>query len=192
MTNRRRGGKQIIRGASASLARYVGVMKAEYKETLDALARRGWNVRPRPTPKPLPEEISARYPWMPADVLEFMEETEAVDSPDDKAWFLTSIHFSGESGAAYAWNEWERDSLAAAAEDDDEEWQRRIIRHWDQHFSVMFSVKSGYAYFAIRQHDLAIVGGEEPEYEESSKVADSFAQFLQMIRSVDPGLGRWV
>jgi hypothetical protein len=166
-------------------------MKQAYKGMLEELRRRNWKVRLRKKPTPLPDDITARYPWIPSHIREFMEETDAVESPDDKSWFLTSADFSGESQAAFSWNQWELDSLDAA--EDDSELQAEIRSFWAEHFPILMSVKSGYAYFAIRRQDLAIVQGEEPEYEESvDDVTDSFSEFMQMVALGDPRLERWI
>jgi hypothetical protein len=166
------------------------VMRDEQKAALESLRQRGWQVRLHDRPKLLPQEIQRRYPWLPAEIREFMEATADVISPDDKAWFVTTSDLLGRDGSAYAWNEWELDSLAAAV--DDADWQGTIRAFWERHMPVMMSLKSCYAYFAVRMEDLAVVHGEEPEYEETSDFAPSFSAFLRMVQDSDPRLSLWV
>ena len=102
----------------------------------------------------------------------------------------TARDFSGESGLAFAWNEWERQSIEAA--EGDEELERRVVAFWDSHLPILLSVKSGYAYFAIEQSSLRIVRGEEPEYEEATPLAPSFTALLQLIKGRDRRLSLWI
>ena len=81
-------------------------------------------------------------------------------------------------------------SLAAAGSDS--RLRRAIRTFWDGHFPVMSSLKSGYAYFAIREQGSILVRGEEPEYQYTTVVADSFTGFLELIGSNDPRLARWI
>ncbi len=67
-----------------------------------------------------------------------------------------------------------------SAANGDIDWQDDIRAFWDEHFPLLLSVKSGYSYVAIRK-DFAIVFGEEPEFEETVKIADDFSEFLRMI-----------
>ncbi|WP_394847464.1 hypothetical protein LZC95_08360 [Pendulispora brunnea] len=144
-------------------------------------------------PQGLPLAITARYKWLPPDVAALMESLEEVASPDDKSWLLTVNDFSGASPSAYAWNEWEVQSLAgAAAADQDQGRATRIENFWAQHFPIVMSLKSGYAYFAIESESLEIVVGEEPEFEEVSKVASNISDFLEMILRQDLKIARWI
>jgi hypothetical protein len=122
-------------------------------------------------------------------VREFIEQARAVVSPDEKAWLISTV-LSDDVDAAFAWNQWELDSVEAA--DDDAELLDEIRQFWDNHFPVVMSVKSGYAYFAIQNPGHTIVRGEELEYEEATDVTDSFTSLLKMISSGDPKLGRWI
>jgi hypothetical protein len=165
-------------------------MKTEYKEAVEKLASMSWDVRLHTDRMPCPENVLLRYDWLPKDIVAFLEETKAAVSPDNKSWFNTSTDLSGQSGVAFLWNQWEFDSLAAA--DNYPKLQLTIRAFWDQHFPIMISVKNGYAYFAIQRDDLAIVCGEEPEYEEASTIAASFADFLNDLSSANPRISRWV
>jgi len=72
-------------------------------------------------------------------------------------------------------------SLQIAADDDDTEWQNSIVKFWDNHLPIYLSVASGYEYYAIRMSDGFVVHGIEPEFEETTDVAPSFARFIEMI-----------
>lgn len=48
------------------------------------------------------------------------------------------------------------------------------------------------AYFAIQKDDMILVCGEEPEYEESTPIADSLFQFINKIASGSPELSRLI
>ena len=91
---------------------------------------------------------------------------------------------------AYAWNEWELQSLATAG--NDEEWRGRIREFWDAHLPVLMSVKSGYGYFAIERESLKVVAGNEPEYEDTTIVATSIEDVFSLIIKQDASLQRWI
>lgn len=65
----------------------------------------------------------------------------------------------------------------------DEEWKREIVEFWDQHIPIIFSVKNGYAYYAINVGNKfgTIVYGIEPEFEEVELIATTFKEFLDGI-----------
>ena len=147
------------------------------------LRQSGWLISLRSSPRSLPPDLLARYPWFPATYRELAEATEAIVSSDEKAWLLTVSDYSGSADSAYAWNEWERQSLAAA--EDDEDWKASITEFWDRHLPIFFSVKSGYAYLAIERSSLRIVGGREPEYEEVTDLAASLEELLAMFAKKD-------
>src|SRR5437868_4112791 len=149
-------------------------MSSEFEDPLKDLAQIDWRIERLPAPKALPDEITVRYPWLPETYRKLIEEAKSVVSPSDKAWLLTVCDYSNTSDGAYAWNEWERQSLDAAA--DDEQWQRRIREFWDAHLPIVMSVKSGYSYFAIEYPSLKIVAGNEPEYEETIEIAGSIIE----------------
>ena len=48
------------------------------------------------------------------------------------------------------------------------------------------SVRSGYAYYALAQEALYVVVGREPDFEDASPYADSFASFIRKLVR-DPG-----
>ncbi len=164
-------------------------MTPEIEHALQALGQSGWTVRESADRKQLPRELTSRYPWIPDD---YREVADVAISPDDRAWMLTVPDFRGTGKSAYAWNEWELLSLKSAGEDDDLDWMSRIRSFWDNHLPIMLSVKTGYAYFAIRRSDLQIVCGEEPEFEETFDLAASFFDLVTMICSQSKDVELWV
>ena len=113
----------------------------------------------------------------------------SVVSPDQDAWFVVGADLLGASDPAFAWNQWEQDSLSAA--EGAPEWQGSIRDFWDMHLPVLLHVKSGYADLAIR-NDLTIVAGEEPEFEETVAIADNFATLLEMVATSHESLARYL
>jgi hypothetical protein len=164
-------------------------MHGTIDEFADALSGLRWAVKRSQGPEELPSILAQRYAWLPGEVVAFLNGFEAAVSPDGKAWLTTCAELAGESDSAFSWDQWERDCLSAAAGDAD--WRESIRLFWDEHFPILMSVKSGYAYVAIR-HDLAIVAGEDPEFEETVEVADDFASFLRLLAAGASGMDRWI
>jgi hypothetical protein len=159
-------------------------MNMEINEFVNWAINEKWNVETRmETDILLPENISKRYLNIPEAYIEFLKRVKSCSTPGDKGWFICLDDYAGTSNSAFRWNEFESISLEAAA--DDEAWRKEITQFWDYHLPIFFSVHSGYEYFAINLKDSfgAIVTGYEPEFEETEKVVDSFAQFLNAIRS---------
>jgi hypothetical protein len=165
-------------------------MDREHLEGLKRLEALGWALRLEPSPAPLPETISQRYSWVPYSIQQFISEVDLAVSPDEKAWLLGSPDFRGSSHAAYVWNEWEKQSLQAASGQTD--WTAAITSFWDQHMPIAMSVKSGYAYFAMRKKDSSIVCGEEPEFEETTVIAASLSEFLRLLANPEGIINRFV
>ncbi len=165
-------------------------MNSEIEHELGFLEQVGWHIRPSVSRHQLPSDLTSRFPWIPQEVRDFVENTDLAVAPQEKAWLLTFPDYDGSADTPYAWNQWEIDSLNDAG--DDLEWASEIRRFWDRHFPILLSVKSGYAYFAIRESDFRIVCGEEPEYEETSELALSFLDLLRMLRSQQDTVHRWI
>lgn len=69
-------------------------------------------------------------------------------------------------------------SLESASDD---EFAAQVRQFWGDHFPLIYSVRSGYEYLAIRRCDLAIVAGMEPEFEETSLIASSLSELAHLI-----------
>lgn len=162
----------------------------EWDERISHLERMGWNIKRNKPPRLLPRALHKSFDWVPPEIRRFTEAYEELSSPDEKAWLLTEAEFSGRSPSAFAWNEFEKQSTAAAGKDAAE--LARVTDFWKKHFPILLSVKSGYAYCAIAREGLTVVSGEGPEYENITAVAESFDAFLEMLAGSDDALAAWV
>jgi len=151
----------------------------DYEALSNRLSSHGWIVEMETRSYSLPSELLLRYEWIPPDLRGFLEHTASLATSDDKTWFLTAREMSAANDSAFNWNQWELDSLDVASEDT--QWKATISEFWDNHLPIVMSVRDGYKYLAIRKSDLGIVGGNEPEFEETEKVADSFEDLMAML-----------
>jgi len=154
------------------------------------LGQAGWTIARAGPGCALALPIARRYSWLPVEMVELVGNLSHAVNEDEQAWILAASDFAGHSSAAYAWNEWELQSLKAAGAD--RGWGSRIRTFWDGHFPFLMSVKSGYAYFAMERDSRAIVVGEEPEFEEVAVIGAGLEDVLQKIADGDPALARWV
>lgn len=154
------------------------------------LEKQGWTLRLLENEGVLPPIVRTRYRAIPDELLKAIVSTAEMVSPDEKAWFLCFPDYSDTSNSAYKWDEWEIQSLETAA--DDTKWQSEIRQFWDNHFPFLMSVKSGYAYYAVRISDGAVVCGEEPEFEEVTEVAPSLAEFMSKLQSNPSSFSRYI
>jgi hypothetical protein len=165
-------------------------MSQGYDNVLQELARSGWTVENLPQHVSLPVEVTQRYPGIPDEYRTLLESVALVAAPNDSAWLVTGAEFAGTADSAYSWNEWEQQSLDAAGKDD--ALRASVRSFWDRHMPILMSVKSGYAYFALDLQTLQVVQGEEPEYEETSLLAESLEELFHLIVRRDPKVQRWI
>ena len=157
-------------------------MQDAINRVYDALNKNGWTIlRQNIYPYSLPECINSRYNNLPAEWVEFLNSISVCVSPDETVCFLCMNDFSRHDDDAFRWNEFELISLQAAIEENNAEWQSSIVKFWDNHLPICLSVAGEYEYYAIRMSDGFIVHGSEPEFEETTDVAPSFARFMEMI-----------
>lgn len=124
------------------------------------------------------------YENLPVVFLEFLQKYKSVTSEDETGFFLCVDDYSGESGLAFKWNEFELMSLEAA--EGDEDWTKDIKSWWKPKLPFFMSVGGEYLYYAIDTEDGGtILSGYEPEFEEADKVADSFEDFMSKVLSGD-------
>lgn len=154
-------------------------MNQSLESRLNALKQAGWQFQRASAPQSLPAFFLARYDWLPMSIQDFLTHVDLVVSSDEKAWFITRMEIAGDSDSAFAWNEWERESLRVA--EDDQEWQKEIVAFWDDHCPLVLSVKNGYSHLSICRDGLAIVGGSAPEIEDVEVVAESWEQLFEQI-----------
>jgi len=145
-------------------------------DLLRILRDAGWRVSQ--TPAPLPAAIHSRYPWLPAEVLSFLEGAREAINPSETAWLVTAD--ATEPRIGFEWNAWELMSIQAAGSDT--KWAEEIREFWNSHFPFANSVKDGYAYFAIKNvTGFPVVYGREPEFEEPEVVFSSFHEWQQGV-----------
>lgn len=165
-------------------------MTQENIKRITTLAEHGWEVSDNTLHSKIPASVLNRYSWVSRDIIGALSYFSVVANPSDTAWLLTASDYCGEADSEFHWNQWEIDSLDASEQD--EVWRRKIIEFWDDHFPIMLSVKSGYAYFAIRREDRLIVCGEEPEYEETTEIAFTFDNFIDDLVRPSRSIQKWV
>ncbi len=150
---------------------------------IQQLRKQGWTVEERAEPAfRLPPVIAARYPRLPDSLVVFLSGLSLCADATQTTWFLCQQDYDGTSGSAFSWDVWEQLSLRAA--DGKPEWIAEIRSFWDSHFPFMFSVHSGYTFYAVctaKDGFGRIVEGCEPEFEEVTEVAGSFDEFLSMF-----------
>lgn len=157
-------------------------------QQLDELSRAGWTVTRAANDRPLPSNLRARYPGLSGQVAGVLMSLETCVNPQETAWLLCRRDLEGQSDSAFAWNEWERMSLAAAGRD--EQLQSEIRSHWDNHFPLLLSVKAGYSYYALvvaGERAGSIVHGFEPLFEDCSPEFESFDAFLAALTQAARG-----
>ncbi|WP_338551334.1 SMI1/KNR4 family protein [Paenibacillus sp. KS-LC4] len=131
----------------------------------------------------LNESIVSRYKEIPESYLEFLKRVKKCITPSEKTWFICEDEYNNNADSAFRWNEFEVLSLEAA--ENDAEWKSEITSWWDKYLPIIISVDDGYSFYAIDlTNDIgAIVQGNEPEFEEVEKIANSFEDFFQLIMS---------
>jgi len=153
-------------------------------DLLAALEKKGWTIRRGAVAEPLlPPPLRARYPRLPADLTGFLEALESGENGKENIWFLCPSDYRTDPGPeAFRWNEYELMGLEAR---DGPKEQEKIRRFWDLHFPFMLAVHSDYDYLAVSLTPETygqIVHGCGPEFEETSTVAASFAEFLSLLK----------
>lgn len=147
---------------------------------LEILDMRGWIIGRSVTDAPLlPPPLVHRYPRLPEDLISFLGSIETCTNAAEDIWFLTRADYQRTDDSAFRWNEFELMSLegdgGAAAQ---------IRQFWDLHFPFMLAVHSDYDYLAVCLDPPVygqVVHGCGPSFEETSLVADSFAQFMSLF-----------
>ena len=167
-------------------------MNQENSILIDQLGAVGWTVRRNAFPIPVPQKVSDRYGWLPVEITDFIGSLALAVSQSERSWFVTSDELLEATDSAFKWNQWELDSLIAAEGDD--EWQRNIRAFWDDCFPLVISVDGDYSFVGIqrRSHGHMIVGGREPEFEETEVVADGIAGLVMGIVAGDARIASYL
>jgi hypothetical protein len=110
----------------------------------------------------------------------FLCDVKDCVSPSEQAWFLTYKDL--EVDKLYPYSMFRDISIESA--DDDKRLIGEIKEFWRSHIPFLFSVKTGYAYFAIclNSEDFGkVVCGFEPEFEEINCFCDNFSGFMEIL-----------
>ena len=155
-------------------------MDERLSAAISGLMALGWRIDVQERPDwSLPEAITQRYGRVPAQLEEFLTFVQRCVSSSDTAWLLCLGNYAGTSGCAFAWNAFETMGLEDSV--DGLELLAENEPYWSAHLTVGQAVGSHYTYLALRLNDGAVVFGEEPEFEQSTVVAGSFYELLEML-----------
>ena len=156
-------------------------------DLLTALRDKGWNIQLSDSREPLlPPDLQRRYPRLPVELTDFLEQIESAANADENIWFLCRTDFRNTDTQSFRWNELELMLL----ENDDAEQQAETRKFWDMHFPFMLATHSDYDYLAVSLEEQSygqIVHGCELELQEPSVVAPSFAEFLALFKDTAAG-----
>ena len=124
----------------------------------------------------LPEDIKKRY-HIPEQWYHFVCNLKKCENLSNTKWFLTPNDYMSheEDNQVFRWNEFEKLSLEWTNNDSN------VVLYWDKHIPIFLSVDGEYYYYAINTENGSIVEGFEPEFENSSVVADDFNTFISKI-----------
>ena len=148
-------------------------------EFITYLKSNEWNVELYETPLTDEKVNSAlsRYQFVSDEYFEFLKTVKRCINKDETVWFTCFEHFEkpfDEEG--FNLNEFELISLNSA--ENDEEYQK-VKSFWDKHLPIIISLDGEYSYYAMR-NDGKIVCGYEPEFEETTVIANSFEDFIKL------------
>lgn len=139
------------------------------------LVAAGWQLEPAPT---LASEaaVGTRHP-LGHRVQHWTARFTKLSSADDTVWFLSNADYNEQETSGFGWKTFELQTLADAMSENQ---AREITKFWNTHLPILMSVKGTYEYLAIAQNG-TIVHGAEPEFEETTMVAPSFAAFVSHL-----------
>lgn len=149
---------------------------------INTLTNDGWNYISSKTDISQEEIKNERLKKSPSDFKQFVSAFELLSNRSDTVWFTSLKDYElKDSQNSFVWNEFEMNSLEYA-EDEDE--KKEIISFWETTLPFLISVKDSYSYIAIiiEGKDFGkIVYGQEPIYEETVPVCNSFREFLELF-----------
>lgn len=113
--------------------------------------------------------------------LDFLKAFSKVESEDQKVWFWCFNDYRNSNNPdEFTWNELEKMSLSYAENDIE---SNKIKEWWRLRLPISLSLKDEYSYVAIDFSDNSsrIITGNEPIFEDSEIIANSFEDFLNRI-----------
>ena len=140
--------------------------------------KNNWNIVSNPEKMDLPDSIKSRYK-IPKQWFSFICNLKICENQSATKWFLTPNDYL-PLAEGFQWNEFELQSLEFA---DNEKEKEHIISYWNTHLPIILSVDGEYSYYAIDIKNGNVVLGYEPEYEESTFIADDFKTFIESVIS---------
>lgn len=157
----------------------------ETNQFINELKNLGWNIQNNNDQKNIKFDLLAegRFAKAPSELKEFISQFSVCANAGDNVWFSTIADYLGDPDCAFAWNEFEKQSLEDADTDDIDE----IQEFWNSNLPFLMAVKNGYGFAAVvlkgetKGH---IVLGNEPEYEDTVVVAESINDFFDLYISI--------
>lgn len=140
--------------------------------------KNNWNIVINPEKIDLPDSIKNRYN-IPEQWFNFICNLGICENQSSTKWFLTLNDYFPIT-EVFQWNEFELQSLEFA---DNENEKEQIILYWNTHLPIILSIDGEYSYYAIDTENGSVVLGYEPEYEESTVIADDFNAFIENVIS---------
>ena len=148
---------------------------------LEALKALQWNISTEKLPDNflVTDIANGRIQYTSKEFQEFIRLFSVCANQDDTVWFLSAKDYQNTDDSAFAWNEFEKQSLEYVENNSE---RSKVSEFWEAHLPFLISVKNGYEYLAIgiAKHNLGnIYRGYEPMYEETELRASSFSEFKQ-------------
>ncbi len=137
------------------------------------LENNNWNIITNSDTMDLPDTIQKRY-QIPKQWYDFISNLQMCENSSSTKWFLTAKDYLPQE-QGFQWNEFEMQSLEYCDDEND------IISYWDKHLPIFLSVDGEYSYYAINIENGNVVAGYEPEYEDSTVIAEDFNSFIEKI-----------
>ena len=152
-----------------------------------ALEGAGWRVERATRPPPLPDGIRQRHPELPPLALEFFSEIHACVRSDEACWLLAAADYAGPvAEEAFRWDELER---IFTEDPTGGELAAKVRAYWDRYLPILLRVDGDYEFLAIGtdagSDDFGkVVHGFAIEFDESSVIAESYADFLAQFADI--------
>ena len=137
--------------------------------------KNNWNVILNLEKAELPNTVKNRYN-IPEQWYNFICKLQICENQTATKWFLTPNDYQPHEDG-FRWNEFEIQSLEYGDNEND------ITSYWNNNLPIIMSVDGEYSYYAINIESGNVVIGYEPEYEDSSVVAEDFNTFINKVVS---------